>query len=437
MMTRLNTSILTIALACWGCAPVQQPETTGRSGSVVAVPGSTQNVASSPKPTTRPVDASGVPDASVVEIITRPVVVGRYTIASTQRGEIPTTNRAGQAPDKAGTTQASVASSANTSSTGNQPPAPDVPAPVLTLDTVKRIDTSLSTAPLVRLLVMKLNGIPYQQFAGYGSLDFTPTLPEGTNPDAMTNDLLSREPAGTATAIGRLTRGEIDIAFVSRPPTETELAAATKANVILRSDRVATEALVFTVNRANPINAMSAPQLRSIFTGKTTIWKDLGGATIDPSADIAGATITVAYRAKGTGSEELLRQILLEGQSLPELPISDALKAARLVLDASNEDPKTIGFSGFAYASNMQRDGRIKILSVDGILPEPTRVATGEYPLTAPIFIIARVDLDPSNPAFKLRAWMLSMPGQKLLAEAGYMPVSSEAWTNARLISGK
>jgi hypothetical protein len=29
------------------------------------------------------------------------------------------------------------------------------------------------------------------------------------------------------------------------------------------------------------------------------------------------------------------------------------------------------------------------------------------------------------------------MAGQKLLAEAGYMPVSSEAWINARLIGAK
>jgi len=346
----------------------------------------------------------------LVEIITKPVVVTQPTTTATAgMPELRMT------PSDNGTPKSA-------------------PTPKLTLGAMKKIDTSISTAPLARLLVMKLNDIPYQQFAGYGALDFTPTLPEGTNPDAMTNDLLSREPAGTVGAFDRLTRKEIDLAFVSRMPTESETLAAEKAGVRLRTDLIATEALVFTVNIANPVDRLSKQQLLNIFTGKTTVWKDLGPDTLDGRSNIAGATITVAYRAKGTGSEELLSQLLLGGAKVPELPISKALQSTKLVLDASNEDPETVGFSVFAYATNMQRNGQIKVLAVDGVLPEPSHVANGMYPLTTPLYVVTRVDLAADNELAKLRAWLVAMPGQRLLAEAGYMPISPEAWTSVRLM---
>lgn len=360
---------------------------------------------------------SAEPQYKVVEIITKPVVVTQPTTTSSVINP--------SAP-------VSVNSTGNTFRT-----PPSAPTPKLTLDAMKKIDTSISTAPLVRLLVMKLNNVPYQQFAGFGALDFTPTLPEGTNPDAMTNDLLSREPAGTAGAIQRLIKKEVDVAFVSRMPNEAESASAEKSGARLRTDLIATEALVFTVNISNPVTQLSKQQLVNIFTAKTGVWKDLGPDTLDGRANIAGAPITVAYRAKGTGSEELLSQILLNGAKVPELPISKALQSTKLVLDASNEDPETIGFSVFAYASNMQRDGRIKVLAVDNVLPEPSRVANGTYPLTTPIYVVTRSDLPADSELAKLRTWLVAMPGQKLLAEAGYMPISPEAWTDVRLMGTK
>ena len=42
-------------------------------------------------------------------------------------------------------------------------------------------------------------------------------------------------------------------------------------------------------------------------------------------------------------------------------------------------------------------------------------------------------NLDPESRLVALRKWLLAMPGQKVLAEAGYMPTITEAWTSERL----
>jgi ABC-type phosphate transport system substrate-binding protein len=398
--------LLAAAMLVAGCAPSKNQPLEPSGETISDLP------PSMPPPATQTAEESGgtyaPPEGRVVEIITKPRLATR-----------PTTGPAAVAPIRAGDT---AAASAN------------VPTPVLTLDTLKRIDTAIDAAPLLRLLAMKLNGIPYQAFAGYGALDFSPALPEGTNPDAMTNDVLGREPGGTDLAINRLIKGEVDLVLVPRLPNDGENAAAAAAKVSLRNDLLATEALVFTVNSANPVDGLAKDQLTAIFTGNAKAWKDLGEKALPLTSPVAPQPITVAYRAHGTGSEELLRQLILGGKPMPELPVSKALSSSKLVLDASLEDNETIGFSTFAYATNMKRDGRLKPLAVDGVLPEPSRIASGQYPLTTPIYVLTRADLRSDSALYKLRTWLSSMNGQKVLAEAGYMPVSSEAWTAVRLM---
>ena len=398
------TPLVAAAVMAAGCANQTKPAPAPPPLRPVRTPGPT-TVAAAPKPVPAVALPSPRPADRVVEIITKPKVLSRQ----------PTTGTAAPRP------------------AGAAAPTPDVPTPKVTLDQFGRVDTSVSCAPLARLLAMKLNAIPYSGFAGYGALDFTPNLPEGSDPDKMTNDVLSRESAGTAVAIKRLIAGDVDLVLSPRLPDAAEQAAAAAKKVTLRNDLVATEALVFTVNAANPATSLTRDQLVKIFTGRAKTWKDLGDA-VPPTGPVADEPITVAYRARGTGSEELLRQILLGGKPMPELPVSRALSASKLVLDASVEDPTTIGFSTFAYASNMKRDGRVKLLAVDNVVPEPTRVADGEYPLTTPLYVLTRADLGADRPLYKLRQWLGSMNGQKALAEAGYMPTSSEAWTAVRLM---
>ena len=71
--------------------------------------------------------------------------------------------------------------------------------------------------------------------------------------------------------------------------------------------------------------------------------------------------------------------------------------------------------------------------AMSGVMPEPANVASNTYPLTAPIYVISRTDLPSTSDLFNLRNWLQNMGGQRVLAEAGYMPMLNEAWTSGRL----
>jgi ABC-type phosphate transport system substrate-binding protein len=399
-------------LSATGCTPIRKPM---------------PRVIESPLPATRPTVATTVPSTQpVLQPTTRPQV------SAAASGFLPGNDNVVSIITKP--VIASQPTTRGSGSTGGiSSMAAEAPTPRIALTDLAKVDTSISTAPLLRLLAMKLNNIPYQRFVGYGALDFVPDLPEGTQPDKITNDILTREPAVAEAAVARLISGEVTMAFATRPPSPSELEAASKSKVKLRTDRIATEALVFTLNNANPTRNMTAASLKSIFEGKAKVWSDLQLDAIPQVNELASKPITISYRARGLGSEELVRQLLLGGQPMPELPVSKALSTTKLVMDATKEDPETIGFSGFCYVTNMQRDGKVRLLAVEGVLPEPGRVASGEYPLTTPLYVITRTDLDPKSDLASLRNWLSSMPGQRALAEAGYMPVATEAWSQQRL----
>ena len=408
-----------LAVAAAGCAQQpSQPQTAGKISTVG--PGKpTPQVAANVRPTTAKPTPKPVGGEHVVEVITKPVLVQR--------------------PNRSATTRGAAGSGAGSSATVTRPPipsgpvAPAAPMPKLTLAELQKIDTAVTTAPLLRLLAMKLNHIPYQQFAGFGAIDFTPNLPENADPDTATADVLARDPAGTAVALRHLISGKVDMVVAPRQPSPAEVSAASAAGVQLRADFIATEALVFTVNLQNPVQGLTKDQLTGIFGGKFKTWKELGPKTVPAASDLADAPLTVAYRARGTGSEELMQQILLAGQPMPELPVSKALSTDKLVLDAAAEDPETIGFSVFCYVTNMKADARIRVLPIDGITPEPANIASGSYPLTTPVYVITRTDLPATSDLYNLRTWLGNLGGQRVLAEAGYMPMINEAWTSGRL----
>lgn len=47
--------------------------------------------------------------------------------------------------------------------------------------------------------------------------------------------------------------------------------------MVLKSVSVAKEGFVFIVNKQNPVDTLTQEQIRDIYSGKITNWKDVGG----------------------------------------------------------------------------------------------------------------------------------------------------------------
>jgi phosphate transport system substrate-binding protein len=207
----------------------------------------------------------------------------------------------------------------------------------------------------------------------------------------------SYEVPGTGKGIEALLAGTVNVAGASRELKKEEEAKGIVGTVI------GFDAVAVFVNVENPVNNLSKAQLKDIFTGKVTNWKEVGGndAPIHVNTEILGekrATMEV-FNEKIMGKDPYGK-----GFKEIDLPRDQIIEVSR--------DPLGIGTPSLGLLAAVSADVRAKVkaLAVDGIKATERNVQTFKYPLSRPL-ILATMG-DPKGAAKTFIDYMLSPPGQ-------------------------
>lgn len=189
--------------------------------------------------------------------------------------------------------------------------------------------------------------------------------------------------------------GSVDLFFTAHP-SEEQMNTAKKKGVELEIVPVGLEAFVFFVNKNNPVDGLTADQIRKIYRGKITNWKEVGG----PAKAINPLT-----RIKGSGSQTMMDKFM-ENDIHPSKNVFSILGAS-------------IGYSFRYYLSGMVADNNVKMLAIDGVFPDSENIKNGSYPLTANFYVVYRKDNTNEN-VKKLVDWLLSEEGKRMIEACGY-----------------
>ena len=213
----------------------------------------------------------------------------------------------------------------------------------------------------------------------------------------------------------RLISGEVDL-ILSVPISAEQQAAADEAGVKLTMEPVAREGFVFVVNASNPVSSLTQDQLRKIYSGEITNWKELGGND-EP--------ILPYQRNTDSGSQNYMTVFMGDtGLISPKTDLvavgMGGLMDAIAVYDNS---AGAIGYSVYSYAAQMYANAnKVKFIAVDGIEPSKATMADESYPLLSCTYAIYT---DKSaDSARKFTEKILSDEGQMLVLESGYLPVN-------------
>lgn len=217
----------------------------------------------------------------------------------------------------------------------------------------------------------------------------------------------------TPQAYERLISGEVDLIFCAQPSKEQIEDAASKGKVF-KMTSIGREAFVFFVNKKNPVNEISSAQIRDIYSGKITNWKELGGED---------DAIRAFQRPEGSGSQTMLRHIM--GNQPLMMPIQEnrvggmgeIVERTSVYKNFNN----AIGYSFLLFATRMVQNDEIKLLKVDAIYPDKKSIENNTYPFTGDFYAIT-TDTQNKN-VEKLIKWILSPQGQYLVEETGYTPI--------------
>ncbi len=216
---------------------------------------------------------------------------------------------------------------------------------------------------------------------------------------------------GSGTGISALINGTTDICQSSRamkPPEKEKL--RDRYNNPGTEIPVARDGLAVYVNSTSALTELSMDQLKGIFTGKITNWKDVGG----PDAKI------IPYsRENSSGTYVFFKEHVLGGADFT--PRAQTMPGTAAVVNAVSKEKFGIGYGGAAYAKG------IKILKVKkdaasaSILPDKTTVMNGTYALARPLFFYLCASAAGDIKGFI--DWVLSPEGQAIVEKVGYYPI--------------
>lgn len=213
-----------------------------------------------------------------------------------------------------------------------------------------------------------------------------------------------------------LAEKETDI-FIGVYPSDEQRAYAEENQTTFEYTPIGTEAFVFFVHKDNPITNLTTEQIKDIYSGKITNWKDVGGKN---------EKIAAFQRNEGSGSQSMLKRFM------GDTPITDAPTEmvndlmAGIIEQVADYKSKTnsIGFSFRYYVEGIIKNPDIKMISIDGAAPTSENIRNGSYPVLTPIYAVTYKENQNGN-VDKLLEWILSDEGQYIINETGYVGIKN------------
>jgi phosphate transport system substrate-binding protein len=216
---------------------------------------------------------------------------------------------------------------------------------------------------------------------------------------------------GSGTGISALINGTTDICEASRAMKDAEKGELeAKTGALPQEITVAKDGLSVYVSASNPISELTMAELKAIFTGKLTSWKDLGG----PDARI------IPYsRENSSGTYVFFKEHVLGNADYT--PRAQAMPGTAAVVNAVSKEKFSIGYGGAAYAKGIKVIKVKKDAASAGVAPADATVKDGTYPLSRPLFFYLRGK--PTGEVKSFVDWVLSPAGQSIVTKVGYFPI--------------
>ncbi len=166
----------------------------------------------------------------------------------------------------------------------------------------------------------------------------------------------------------------------------------------------AKDGITIYLNPANSVSNLSTDQLKKIYTGQITNWKEVGGND---------AKIIMYSRENNSGTYVFFKDNILKGQDYAAA--CQNLPGTAAVVNAVAKDKNGIGYGGHGYSSG------VKMSKVNGVEATATNIASNKYPISRNLYMYLRNR--PSGAMKQFVDWILSPDGQKIVTEIGYFPI--------------
>lgn len=273
----------------------------------------------------------------------------------------------------------------------------------------KSLKIFLATAAFVGTMGCALPAMAAEEIVISGSTTVLPVMQKAGEAFMAANPGISLaiSGGGSGNGIKALNEGLCQIAMSSRDIKSSEVEQGKAKGITAVRIAVAVDALVPVVHPENPVKNIASAQLRDIYAGKITNWKEVGGQD---------GKIVVISRDTSSGTYETWEQLIMKDEKVAASALLQASNGA--VVQTVSKNKRALGYVGFGYLTPS-----IKKLDVDGMEATPETALAKKWPLARELYLFTNGE--PAGTLKKVIDFLLDpKKGQKAVAEVGFIPLA-------------
>ncbi|MCI1893588.1 MAG: phosphate ABC transporter substrate-binding protein PstS family protein [Lactobacillus sp.] len=208
---------------------------------------------------------------------------------------------------------------------------------------------------------------------------------------------------GSGTGLSQIQEGAVEIG-------NSDLFAEEKTGINAKKlvdHRVAVVGITPIVNKAVGVSDLTVVQLRRLFTGEITNWKQVGGKDLP---------VVVVNRAQGSGTRATFEKWVLGDRQPMAAQEQDSTGMVRSIVAST---PGAVSYVAFSYV-----DKTVRPLALSGVKPTDQNVTTGAWPIWSYEHMYTKGA--PTGLTKKFLAYIQSATmQQKLVSKMGYIPMTA------------
>jgi phosphate transport system substrate-binding protein len=214
---------------------------------------------------------------------------------------------------------------------------------------------------------------------------------------------------GSGDGATALIEGRCEIATMSRFMKADEYTKAVAAGKMPVPFTICMDGVCLIVHPSNPVKALSKEQVKKIYTGEFTNWKEVGGPDMP---------IIAISRETSSGTYEVFYELALDKTNLgAKVELSNSNPA---IFTRVSTTQGAIGYVGLGFVSQ-----GVQAVRYENVMPTKETIARGTYKISRPLYLFTNGYPELGSPLMDFCNFFLTEAGHEIITAKGFVPLTN------------